>query len=99
MATAKAKRGLAEFRGLHDRSVIVPAKLKGALEALEKEHGPEGWEYEGEFQKRAGISQTDLGKYREGFVDHIVETTGKAAKRVWFATKAAATKARNVMGG
>jgi hypothetical protein len=95
MTKTKAKT-LADFRANHDKSVIIPAKIRAALAALLAE-GKENYEQEGEFTKRAGVSQTDMGRFREEFKDHVVETGGKAPKKLWFADKAVATKARNYL--
>lgn len=96
MTDAKAKavgKSLADFRAAHDKNVIVPTKIRKALEDLEKQ-GPENWRYESDFIKLAGISQTDVSMFREQFVGHIVETSGKSPKRVWFASPKVAAKAR-----
>lgn len=95
MAT-KTVKTLADFRAAHDRNVIVPNKIRAALAALLKE-GPENYEYESDLIRRAGISQTDMGEYRDLFVDHIVTTPslrGKSGRRVWFADPKVAKKAR-----
>lgn len=92
---AKAKT-LADFRAAHDKNVIIPNKIRAALEQLAK-LGPEHYEYEADFLKLAGVSQTDIGKYREKFVDFIVETSaihGRTGRRVWFGTVKAAKAAR-----
>jgi hypothetical protein len=60
---------------------------------METEH-PENWLYEGEFMKRAGISQTDLGMFRDQFAEHVIETSGRNAKKVWFASTKVAAKVR-----
>jgi hypothetical protein len=96
MATAKPKKDLNAFRALHDRNVVVPDKIKKGLEALKK--SGDAWEYEGEFMKRAAISQTDLGAYRSQFDEHIVETKGKSGKRAWFYDKKAAAEMRAAIG-
>jgi hypothetical protein len=97
MANAKSSaRTLNDFRAAHDRDVIVPRKIKDALATMAKKHR-EHFEYESDFVKLAGISQTDLGAFREQFADHVVVTAnvhGKSSKRVWFATAAAAKAAR-----
>jgi|SRR6185437_5839693 len=94
MSTVKpVGKTLADFRAAHDRNVIVPAKIQKALADMLAEH-PENWLYELEFMKRAGISQTDMGMFREQFADHVVETGGKSPKRVWFASEKVAEKAR-----
>jgi hypothetical protein len=93
---AKAKT-IADFRVLHDVNVIVPNKITTALAAMLKE-GPEQWDYEGDFIKRAGISQTQLGAFREQFIDHIIEapsgSSGRNARRVWVADSKIAKKLR-----
>jgi hypothetical protein len=94
MAIAKTPKNLASFRAAHDKNVIIPNKIRAAIASLEKDHGPEGWEYEAEFSKRAGTSTTDFAMFREEFKDHFVEVGGRNAKRVWFATVKAAKAAR-----
>ena len=94
MSTPKPTgKTLADFRSAHDKNVIVPAKLKKALADMEAEH-PENWAYEGDVIKRAGISQTEMSAFRDQFAEHIVETSGKTAKRVWFASTKVAAKVR-----
>jgi len=94
---AKVKT-IADFRSAHDTNVIVPNKIRAALAAMLKE-GAEQWEYELEFIKRAGISNTQMGMFREQFIDHIIEAGsgvgGRAAKRVWFADAKVAKKLRS----
>lgn len=93
---AKAKT-LADFRTLHDLNVIVPNKIRAAFDAMLKE-GPEQWDYESDFIKRAGISQTQLGAFHEQFLEHIIETPGhnggRAGRRVWIADIKVAKKLR-----
>lgn len=90
---SKAK-SIADFRNLHDQNVIVPNKIRAALAAMLKE-GPEQWDYEGDFIKRAGISTTQLGQFREQFLDHVIEAGGaRAARRVWIADPKVAKKLR-----
>lgn len=101
---AKSPRTLATFRAAHDRDTVITNKIKAALESLLKDEGPEGYAYEANdpeghptFIKRAGISLTDLGMYREQFADHVVELRNNSrdrGKRVWFATIKAAKAAR-----
>jgi len=88
----KAKT-LADFRAAHDKNVIVPSRIKAALASLLKD-GKDNWCYELEFLKIAGLSTTDLGMFRDQFLDHIVETGGKTPKRVWFASADIARKVR-----
>lgn len=92
---AKAKKSLADFRAVHDKSVIVPGKIKAALDAMAKD-GPDNWEYEADFLRRAGVANSDVGGYREQFKDHVVQVGGKQPKRVWVATVKAAAKFREV---
>lgn len=84
---------LNDFRAAHDKNVIVPTKIRAALKEMLDE-GPENWSYESDFIRRAGISQTDIGMFRDHFSDHVVETSGKHAKRVWFADAKIAAKVR-----
>lgn len=86
-------RTLADFRAAHDKNVIVPSKIRAALAEMEKEHA-ENWMYESDFIKRAGISQTDASMFRDHFADHVVETSGKTSKKVWFASAKVAAKVR-----
>ena len=94
--TAVKPRTLTDFRAAHDKNVIVPNKIKAALESLKK-IGPEHHEYEAEFIKLSGVSQTDMGLFRDQFSEHIVETPaqhGRSSKRVWFADPKVAAKVR-----
>ena len=94
--TAAKPRTLADFRAAHDKNVIVPNKIRKALEDLKK-IGPEHFEYEAEVIKLSGVSQTDIGVFRDQFAEHIVETPaqhGKSSKRVWFADPKVAAKVR-----
>ena len=92
----KNVRTVADFRAAHDPNVIVPAKIKNALAAMLKEHA-EMWEYEGDFIRRAQVSQTQIGQFREQFASHVVETpsTSKhSTRRVWFADPKVAKSVR-----
>jgi hypothetical protein len=92
---AKVKT-VSDFRYAHDLNVIVPNKIRAALAAMLKE-GPEQWDYETDFVTRAGISNSQLGMYREQFLSHIVETSshkGRTARRVWFADPKIAKRVR-----
>ncbi len=98
---SKPTKNLADFKSLFDRDVVMPEKIKAALAALAKE-GPEAWEPEGDFIRRAQLSQTDMAKYREQFEGHFVEvkiigrSTSGASRRVWFGSAATAAKARGM---
>ena len=88
---------LADFRSIHDKSVTVPRKIRAALDAMAKE-GADNWDYEGDFIKRAGISQSDMGAFRGQFEKHVVQVGGKNPKRIWIATTRAAEKFRATAG-
>lgn len=90
-------RDIASFRDMHDSRLIAINKIKAAFVGMLKE-GRENWEYESEFVRRSGISQTQLGQLRETFSAHIVETPhmhGKLPKRVWFADFKVAKQVRD----
>lgn len=105
----KPARSLATFRAAHDVSVKIPAKIRATLEALRRDHGDQAYAYEstnppGEdgippFIKLAGTSSAVIAPYRLQFIAHIVkikQDTGsrRSSRLVWFATTAAALKAR-----
>lgn len=85
---AKKGRSLAEFRALYDKDYIVPRKVKAALKELS-----DGWEYEVQFAKDAGVSLADLSAYREQFADHVVQI-GRESRRVWAGTVGLARELR-----
>lgn len=92
----KNTRTAADFRAAHDPEVIIPTRIRAALDAMVKE-GPEHWEYEADFIRRAGVSQTQIAAYRDQFAAHIVETGhagGRSPKRVWFGDAKVARKLR-----
>jgi hypothetical protein len=98
MTTAKPKsksKTIADFRAIHDKSVVIPNRITAALAKMAEE-GPEQWEYEIEFGRRAGIGGQDLARFRETFTEHLatVRAAHGGVKYIWFATKAAAAKAR-----
>jgi hypothetical protein len=96
MSTTKKGRTLKDFRAAHDRNVIVPQRLKEVLARLEKEQGPEHYEYELDLGKLAGVGMQDINVFREQFQDHVVTVRVKGnERRVWFATAKAAALARN----
>ncbi len=86
---AREGKSLADFRAEHDKSFIVPKKIRDALEKL-----GDGWQYEVEFLRTAGLSTTDLAAYREEFLDYTVNVGGRTPRRVWAGTKALAEKMR-----
>lgn len=89
--TAKT-RDFNEFRAAYDKSFIVPNKIRSGLASL-----GESWEPEAEFIRRCGLCTTDFARYRDEFMDHVVEVPGKQAKRVWAGTKAYANKLRDTI--
>jgi hypothetical protein len=93
---SKTPRTLADFRALHDPATVISNKIKSTLLAMYKE-GPEQWEYESDFVKRAGLSNNQIGGYRDQFADHVVETPSlsrAAPRRIWFADAKIARKVR-----
>lgn len=96
---ASKPRTLADFRASHDKSTVIPNKIRAALAVMAKQ-GPEHYEYEAEFLKLASLSVTDLAAYRDQFAPHLFiakHLNGKSystPKNIWFATKQAAAKAR-----
>lgn len=88
----KIGRSLDEFKAAHDKSFIVPMRLKAALKALGN-----GWEYEVALAKQAGVSLADLGNFRDQFSEHIVVVKRDGSKRAWAGTPAAAAKMRAML--
>jgi hypothetical protein len=85
-------KDLAAFRAAHDKSFIVPQKVRAGLAKL-----GDSWAYEVDFIKLCELSTTDLATYRDQFTDFFVEVrAGKQGKRVWAGTKAFASKMRAV---
>ncbi len=83
-------RSLNEFRLTYDKDTIIPAKVKTALRQL-----GQGWEYEVQFAKIAGVSLADLGNYRDQFADHVV--TLRESRRAWAGTTATAKAMREML--
>lgn len=92
-AAAKVGRSLQDFRAEHDKSFIVPLKIREALKKL----GAEGWDYEVQFLRLAGLSVTDLAAYRDEFADHFVVVGGRNPKRLWAGSAALAQKMREMV--
>lgn len=92
----KPAKTVADFRASHDPNVIVPNKIRKALETIAA-GGAENWEYEGDLLKIADISVTQLSQFRDQFAAHIVEAPGthkRTARRVWFGSAKVAAKVR-----
>ena len=88
----KTGRSLQEFRAEHDKSFIVPKKITDALKKLGN-----GWEYEVQFMRIAGLSVTDLAAYRDQFAEHVVMVGGRNPKRVWAGTVDLARQLRDMV--
>lgn len=90
-------RTLADWKKNHDPETVRTTKIKAALAKL-RELGGQHFEYEKEFCALAGISQTQIGEYREQFAAHIVAAprmNGESrAKLAWFGNISAARSAR-----
>lgn len=90
-----AGKSIADFRAAHDKSYIIPQRIREGLKRL-----GDGWEYEGEFIKLCGgMAQQEFARYRDAFKDHVVTTTGKNPKRCWAGTKQTAEKLREMLNG
>lgn len=96
MSKSDSGAGLDEFRKQFDKNVIVPDKIRAALEKLAKRRKDgTAWETELQFLKTAGLSTTDLATFRDAFAEyHVNVGTERAPKRVWFGSRLAADKAR-----
>lgn len=90
----KAGKDLAAFRANHDKSFIVPNRIKEGLEQL----GNDGWEYEIDFIKLCGLNINDFGRFRDQFSDNIVafKQDGRD-RRIVAGSKALAAKMREML--
>jgi hypothetical protein len=91
-APASQARSLAEFRATFDKDTIFPQKINAALSQL----GKDGWAYEVEFAKLAGIGLAQLAIYRETYAEQVVQL-GRDSKRAWAGSKALAAKMREML--
>jgi len=91
-AKKKPGRSLDEFRAAHDKNFIVPHKVKAALDSI-----GDGWEYQIDFLRLAGLSTTDLAAFREQFEAHIVVTKGNNPKMIWVGNVKTAQKMRDMV--
>ncbi|MGO8847258.1 MAG: hypothetical protein ACLQFI_18370 [Methylocella sp.] len=97
------KKTLTDLRAIHDRSVVVPNRIRACIAALVAS-GNE-WAYEGDFMSlvKPPISGTDISKYREQFTDFWADMpamNGKShVRRAWFATKKLADKWKEEVNG
>jgi hypothetical protein len=83
-------RTLAEFRQTYDKETIVPSRVDAAVAAL-----GDGWLYEVEFAKHAGVSLSDLGMFRDKYSRHVVSV--REGRRVWFGNPKNAEEARRML--
>src|SRR5574343_470547 len=88
---AGAGKSLQDFRAEHDKSFIVPSRIRAALAKL-----GDGWLYEVEFLRLAQLSTTDLATYRDDFADHTVSVGGRTPRRIWVGTVAMAKQMREM---
>lgn len=92
-ATKPTGKSLSDFRAVHDKSFVIPNKIRAGLAAL-----GDGWDYEPEFIKLCGVSVLDFARFRDEFADHYVTVGGsKSSKRAWAGTKATAAKMRDMI--
>lgn len=85
-------RSLDEFRATYDKDTIIPQKIDAAIAEL----GKDGWAYEMEFVKLAGVGLSQLAAYRDAYAEHIV-TLNRESKRAWAGSKALAAKMRAML--
>jgi hypothetical protein len=99
----KPKKTLADLRAAHDKAVMIPNRIREALEILAK--SGDDWVYEVDFLAltKPGISTIDASKFRNGFEDWWADmpaTNGKSSvKRVWFASKKLCAQWKETIGG
>jgi len=82
---------LADFKATYDKSFIVPNKIRAALKELGN-----GWAYELDLCRLAGVSVMDIGRVRDQFAEHVV-VLNRESKRAWAGTKATAKAMRNML--
>ena len=83
-------KSVEEFRSLYDKDYIVPKRIKAALEEL-----GDGWDYEVQFAKNAGVSLSDIATYRDMFSAHVISL--KETRRVWAGKAKTATILRTML--
>ena len=87
-----SKKTIADLRAIHDKSVVIPNRIRAALAAL-KASG-DAWAYELDFIKLAKppVGGQDIAKFREQFADYWAEMPSinvkSSTRRVWFTTPA-----------
>jgi hypothetical protein len=97
---AKVKKDTEAFRAQFDPAVINPNKIRAGLAALAKAEGPDAWEEEVHFLRRAGINAQTVAPHREAFKAHIVEAKKPKGGliNVWFVDVKAAAAMRKALG-
>lgn len=93
MSKAASGKNLADFRRAHDKSFIVPQKIKAGLDSLGA-----AWEYEIDFAKRCGVSTADMAAYRSQFEPFWLIADRSANKKAWAGTKGFADRLRVTLG-
>lgn len=88
----KSGKSLADFRAMHDKSFIIPTRIKEGLKQL-----GDGWEYEMTFAKICGVGLADLSSFRDEFSDFVV-VVRRDGKRAWAGTKVTAQKMKEMIG-
>lgn len=92
--STRSGKTLADFAAAHDKSVIVPRKIEAALAKL----GKDGWEYEADLMKLAGVNAIDFSRFREEFIEFSVTfKDGGRTRRAWAGTIASAAKLREMV--
>lgn len=91
-APKAAGRSVLDFRAEHDKSFIVPQRIREGIKKL-----GEGWEYEVGFLRLSGLSTTDLAAYRDEFSEFTVMVGGRNPKRVWAGSKELAAQLRQMV--
>jgi hypothetical protein len=78
-----------QFRDLYDKDTIIPRKIEAGIASL-----GDGWVYESEFSRLAEVSHSQLSTYREGYLDHVVQTPDK---KIWVGDVKIAQKMRELV--
>jgi hypothetical protein len=87
-------KGRDEFRAAHDKSFIIPNRIREGIKKL----NPAGCADEIDFLKLAGLSTTDLARFRHLFEENIVNVgTERQPKRVWAGSKKFADELREMV--
>lgn len=85
------RRSLIEFQQAHDPDTVVPAKINEAVKRM----GPDGWLYEAELARLAGVSMTTLAQYRDLYQPLIVQL--RAGRRAWAGSNELAQQMREMI--